>query len=612
MCLKPGKFFSILLISIILIISLFFLLTQFFSYDTLKSVIDSLSPDKSFDFFDMEFFYILRASGLIIGIILFMIAVMLIIFIRKLRLFLSNLALSFLIFFKEVFAKIKVFAVTENKLHLASLIFIIIVSVIIRALYLNQPLRGDEATTFIEYASKPFYTILSDYNSMNNHILHTLLVHFSYKIFGIDLWAMRLPAFIFGLLIVPLSYITARIFYNKNVAIISSAVVSASFLLIGFSSNARGYTMISFFFLTILCLAKCLKDNNNTFGWFLFCILSALGFYTMPLMIYPFGIVIVWLLLSILFKDIKIHQKTLLKNIFLSIFTIIIFTIILYLPVFIKTGFEHALEINLDNTRTWPEFFDTYLTLAKNVWNEWNINIPVILKHFFVFSFLISLILHRKIASHRVSLLAPIIIWCIPVILILQKDTPVFSRYWIFLIPIYIIISSSGVFYIINLVLCRAKSKKSLIFIIISFFLVVGLSASVYMSRSVLRSNEGGSFREAEEITVMLKEKLDSNDAVLSTYWLAEAIFKYYFEKHGISPDLVYHHTELVYKEINTIDDIFIVVIEPQKIDDVLNSYESTKNEFKYDVLGMPELIKEYETSYIYKTHDINYKKNNF
>jgi len=607
MRLKLSEFFSILIISIIFITALILLLPQFFSFDAIKPVVDSLSPDNSFDFFTLEFFDSLKVNGLIIGVIIFILAILLIIFIRNFQLFLNNLAGSFLIFFKEVFAKIKVFAVTENKLHLASLIFIFIVSVVIRALYLNQPLRGDEATTFIEYALKPFYTILSDYNSMNNHILHTLFIHFSYKIFGIELWAMRLPAFIFGLLIIPMSYITARIFYNKHVAIISSAVVSASFLLIGFSSNARGYTMISFFFLAILCLAKYLKDNNNTFGWLLFCILSAIGFYTMPLMIYPFGIIIVWLILSILFKDIKIPQKTLLKNIFLSIFTIIILTIILYLPVFIKTGFEHAIAINLNKTRTWSEFFNAYLILAKDVWQEWNTDIPMILKYFFVFSFLISLISHRKIASHRVSLLAPIIIWCIPVILILQKDTPVFSRYWIFLIPIYIIIFSSGVFYIINLVLYKVKSKKSLIFIIISFLLVVGLSFSVYMSKSVLSSNEGGSFREAEEITLMLKDKLDENDALLSTYWLAEAIFKYYFEKHGISPDLVYHRIESVYQEMNAIDDIYIVVIEPQKLDDVIYSYALTKNEFKYDVLGIPRLVEEYDRIYIYETHDLKY-----
>lgn len=250
------------------------------------------------------------------------------------------------------------------------------------------------------------------------------------------------------------------------------------------------------FFLVILCLAKYLKDNSNIFAWLLFCILSTLGFYTIPIMIYPFGIIIVWVLLSILFKDIKISRKILLKNLVIAVFVIIIFTAILYSPVFIRTGLKTAIAANIYGTRSWHEFISTYLKLIKISWQEWNRNIPILLNIFFVFAFIISLIFHKRIAAYKITLIAAIIIWCLPLIFLLQKDTKLFTRHWLFLLPIYIILTSSGIFYIINFVLSKVKINKSLLFAVISFCLAVGLCVSVYTSKSLIYPPSEGSFTE--------------------------------------------------------------------------------------------------------------------
>ncbi|MDI6722712.1 MAG: hypothetical protein QMD97_04075, partial [Candidatus Aenigmarchaeota archaeon] len=59
-------------------------------------------------------------------------------------------------------------------------------------------------------------------------------------------------------------------------------------------------------------------------------IFSALGFYTIPIMLYPFGIVIMWLFLSIIFKD-----TTLCRNHLLGILDLIK-----------ETGYLFILETN--------------------------------------------------------------------------------------------------------------------------------------------------------------------------------------------------------------------------------------------------------------------------
>lgn len=249
MRLKFSKYFSFFLASIIFLIGLSFFLPQFFSYTVLKAKLNSLATDGNIDIFTVRFFENLKLNGIIAGIFFIILAILFVYFIKKIQLFLFNFTESFLSFFKEVFIKIKIFATEEHKVHLIYLVIIFIISCVIRALYLNQPIRGDEATTFIDFAQKPLISGLSNYVSTNNHLFHTLLVHISYKIFGYSLWSIRLPSFIFGLFIIPLSYITTRMFYNKYAAIISSAIMAASSRLIEFSTNARGYTMICFFFL---------------------------------------------------------------------------------------------------------------------------------------------------------------------------------------------------------------------------------------------------------------------------------------------------------------------------------------------------------------------------
>ena len=54
----------------------------------------------------------------------------------------------------------------------------------LRLAFLNQPMRYDEALTFNEFASRPLYYALSFYPDPNNHLLNTLLVHFTSATLG--------------------------------------------------------------------------------------------------------------------------------------------------------------------------------------------------------------------------------------------------------------------------------------------------------------------------------------------------------------------------------------------------------------------------------------------
>jgi len=72
----------------------------------------------------------------------------------------------------------------EEKIHLCAFIVILGIAVAVRLAFLYQPMRYDEALTFMTYASKPIWHGLSLYSSPNNHLFHTLLVHITCLLLG--------------------------------------------------------------------------------------------------------------------------------------------------------------------------------------------------------------------------------------------------------------------------------------------------------------------------------------------------------------------------------------------------------------------------------------------
>lgn len=121
--------------------------------------------------------------------------------------------------------------------------FITLIALVLRVLLINQPIRYDEAYTFIFYASRLLNNILANYSAPNNHILHTLLVAVAYHLLGASPWIVRLPALVAGTLSVPAAYIAARRFFSSNQSLAAAALIAVTPGLIAYSANGRGYTM---------------------------------------------------------------------------------------------------------------------------------------------------------------------------------------------------------------------------------------------------------------------------------------------------------------------------------------------------------------------------------
>jgi predicted membrane-bound mannosyltransferase len=112
----------------------------------------------------------------------------------------------------------------------------------LRLAYLGLPLRYDEAMTFLGLVDRPLLAVLADY-SPNNHLLHTVLAKLCVGLLGEEEWALRLPALLAGVLVVPsLAWVAGRVFgLVEGFAVAGLAAATA--WLVSYAVDARGYSL---------------------------------------------------------------------------------------------------------------------------------------------------------------------------------------------------------------------------------------------------------------------------------------------------------------------------------------------------------------------------------
>jgi hypothetical protein len=177
----------------------------------------------------------------------------------------------------------------------ASLIVITIVAAAVRVPYLNQPMRFDEAYTYNAYSSQPWFVAISKYDAPNNHVLHSLLVLVATRVIGDAPWAVRLPAFLAGVVLVPATMLLAAAVGGRRSATLAGLLVATSSPLIEYSTNARGYTLVCLcavcgWLMTVRLVRRC-----DRAAWLCWGVFAVVGCWTIPVMVYPLLMQLVWM-----------------------------------------------------------------------------------------------------------------------------------------------------------------------------------------------------------------------------------------------------------------------------------------------------------------------------
>lgn len=334
--------------------------------------------------------------------------------------------------------------VIREKDVLPILFIILLVGLVLRVLFLFSPIRYDEAYTFTVFAVRPTGFILSDYHVPNNHILHSLLVRASYLLFGSGLAAVRLPAFLAGVCLVPATYLLGRMLFNKVAGWIGAGLVAVSSLLVEFSTNARGYMLVTLFFVVLLGAAFYLKNHKNLAAWSLMVLAGILGMYTIPIFVYPLGMVYAWLLLTGLVGDIgkAYTKKVFLGWLVLSGLIVVGIVLLLYTPVLATSGLEALVGNKYVSSVEESQFVGNIPARMRATWTDWNRAIPVGLSWLLAAGFLITTVFSHRICGHRIPFPLAAASWLV-LILAIQRVTP-WPRIWVFFLPVYLAYAGAG------------------------------------------------------------------------------------------------------------------------------------------------------------------------
>jgi 4-amino-4-deoxy-L-arabinose transferase-like glycosyltransferase len=424
-----------------------------------------------------------------------------------------------------------------EKTDLFILIGLMLTAAGIRAAAVARPMSHDEAYTIVAFATRPLWVVLSDYSLPNNHVFHSLLVHFAYLLFGIQPWAVRLPVLAAGVLVVPAGYLLARRIYGRPAALLSAALLAGSPLMVNLATDARGYILICLFSLLAFSLGTYVQQHKNRAAWGLIVLFSGLGFYTTPIMIYPFGVLLTWLLLAALNGETQpayASLRSFFKYLAAAAAGSGLLAALLYTPIFITYGVKAVVANRFVLPLSLGDFLSMLPDKIVETWNNWTGLSPGmhVVGYVILAGVVLSLLLNRRISQHRAPLQIAAVLW-LAVELPLQRPYP-WPKLWSWLLPLFLIWGSAGLLGLFKGIQLRGKYNLTALLCAAAIVAVVAAS----LAGAVRNFPEMNATGEVEATTLYLKTQLRQGDIVVVAD-PDDASLWYYFLLHRIPDSFV-------------------------------------------------------------------------
>lgn len=520
---------------------------NFFDFFWIKSKLDALATDGEVESFTILRFKTIQQSVLILTICLAILTSFLIFRRKKLIEKLAITTTDFAAYFSLKSKYLKQTFFIADKKSITVLFLIFLSGITLRLNHLMQPINYDEAFSFIYFINRPLYIALSDYSYPNNHLFHTFLSHVSTGIFGDALGAIRLPALIAGIFIPVLVFFLGRKVANKQVGLLAAAACAVFYPLVGFSVLARGYTLVTFFFL-LCCITAIDVTKMQRGASYWFALLAVLGVYTVPVFI---PCIVIAILLArqastatTIFTHLKLFYKAFLL-IGMGVF-------VLYLPPLLVSGSKALLANDSVQAVEFANWGEQWLRNFNWLISDWKYSNS----HYFlvpiVCCFLLALFFNKSRA-----LILNIILVVIAFSFTFRNVPP--SRTLLQYAPLLILASAWG-FY---LFLSTIKTTQ----FIFAFYVFVVMNAICVFNTPPAYMDE---IIDAEPIALFLKQKLKPNDHVMVDI-PTDYSLEYYFMKHDIP---VAH----IRKTVTTAGHEYLVFNEASRPTDSKAFYEKMRN----------------------------------
>ncbi len=398
---------------------------------------------------------------------------------------------------------------------------------VLRALHLAIPMRYDETVTYVVYASQGWDFAISAYDTPNNHVFHTLLVGWLTDWFGGTPAVIRLPAFFAGCMLIPIAAWVGRQAHGKEAGLIAATVVATSPVLIEYSTNARGYTLLALCTLLGIGIGQRLLKRRSTLMWMLWVEVGVIGFFTLPTMVLPWAGITLWLGGNMALSSEEVASKRRgLGALAASTALVLGISAALYYRIIANAGLDALTGNRFVQAEPLAQFVAAAPIALWETLTHWSRGIPWPLALAAAGLIGAATVLRRK--EHRLSL--PLALTVGALFVMLGKRNWGEPRIWLWVVPLLGIAVGIGATELAR----RWRARHELDVIVgASTVWAVAMSLTLFVARPVYSSLETGAFPEAETVVQGMREYFRPGDFVLSDFVSGEPL-RYYVELYGL------------------------------------------------------------------------------
>jgi hypothetical protein len=451
-----------------------------------------------------------------------------------------------------------------GRAHRTALALVILGAVVLRLLHLDQPIRYDEAVTFLEYVSLPLSEAVSRYDLPNNHVFHTVLAGVAVDLLGSDPRVLRLPALLAGVAVVPILYRVGRALHGPDAGLLAAAGAAASPVLVLFSTNARGYSLVVLAFLVMLLAAHGISRRGEPAAWAAFVAAAALGAWAIPVMLYPAAAVAGWLLLETRGPGRRpVGQVA--RELAGAVLAAAALTALLYAPVLREGGLDALVGNRFVEPASPAEVWRGLPGFLGDVAAEWTRGVPAAVTALLGAGAMLegAARLRSTLASAPVgpppggraagrgggrrtgddvtgsgTAVFPVALGAALVVLAATRRIP-FARVWLFLLPALLLFGSAGLVRGWRAVRRAVSSGRvsatggGMVPALGALLLLAGVAVPAHRSDAVTGWGLTGSLPRGDEVARFLAERWEPGDAVRASI-PSDAPLEYYFRRLGL------------------------------------------------------------------------------
>jgi hypothetical protein len=395
-----------------------------------------------------------------------------------------------------------------SRQNISPLFLVLAIGIAVRAYFLAQPMRYDEAYTFMNYINGDF-TRAFYYPIPNNHVLHTLLAKLSTSIWGAHPESIRLPAFLAGIGCIPLTFCLCRELIPGKSGLFASASMAVFPYLVLYSTNARGYSIIVFLTLALMLLGARFAKKLSVELSAMLSAIAAFGLLTIPSMAFSIAGVYLWLFCAHISNG-NGFGRVLRGFVFPSAMMTLAFAAILYSPVvFVTNGLQSLVSNEFVQAQASEVFFSQVQAHFAGAVADYTRDIPPALSIFCVILVLVGMYGAAKRRNWQVFLILPSVLAAAAALLIVKHAIP-YPRTWIYIIPLVLIVADAGWTYGME------KLTKPWRMAALNGMLCAGAfyAVSLISTNAIAKYPDTGNFSEARVVASFLESVITKNDAV--------------------------------------------------------------------------------------------------